>query len=138
MKYIPKETKYKKNRKGKNLNQINTYFNLEKLKFGVIGLKTLEFGKIYSNQLLMLKQSINKIIKKFGNLIINKIAYKSITKKPTQARMGKGKGVVKQWALIVKPGMVLCEINIKNFIKAKAALRRVQIKLPLKTTIIFF
>jgi large subunit ribosomal protein L16 len=138
MEYIPKKTKYKKNRKGKNLNLITTCYNIKKFNFGVIGLKVLEFGKIYSNQLIMLRQSINKIIKKSGKLIINKIAYKSITKKPIQARMGKGKGAVKQWALIVKPGMLLCEIDIKNFYKAKIALSRVQIKLPIKTVITFF
>ena len=87
---------------------------------------------------MMLKQSINKIIKRFGKLIINKVAYKPITKKPIQARMGKGKGSVKSWALLVHPGMILCEIETKHYQLAKKALHSVKIKLPIKTSITFF
>jgi len=52
--------------------------------------------------------------------------------------MGKGKGNVDHWAFNIKVGFTLCEINTKFYIKAIKALKLAQIRLPIKSKILFF
>jgi large subunit ribosomal protein L16 len=92
MLFIPKKSKFKKKQKGKKLNIINKINTINQLKYGNMGLIALESGHINSKQLMALKQTINKIIKKKGKLKINIFPNTPISKKPVEVRMGKGKG----------------------------------------------
>ena len=52
--------------------------------------------------------------------------------KPTEVRMGKGKGSVEYWAAKVKPGRVMFEIDGVTEVVAREALRLAAMKLPVK------
>lgn len=128
----PKKFKFKKVQKGKII-KIN--YKLKQLKFGKIGLKANQSGRITSNQLESARQAIVRKIKRKGKLWINIFPNVPISKKPTEVRMGKGKGNVNYWAAKVKIGTILFEITGVNLNKAKLAFKTGKAKLPIKTTI---
>ena len=59
-----------------------------------------------------------------------------VTKKPTEVRMGKGKGSVEFWAAKVKPGRIMFEIDGVSDAVAREALRLAAMKLPVKTRVV--
>jgi large subunit ribosomal protein L16 len=127
----PKKVKYKKIKKGK-LVQFSYNNNLN---FGTLGLKALESGFISARQLESARQAMARKIKKKGKLWIKIFPNLPITKKPTEVRMGKGKGNVSHWVAKIKGGAVLfevCGINRKTAIKA---FRTGGAKLPIRTQI---
>lgn len=136
MLFTPKKYKFKKHQKGKKLNTVNKLNCLQKLPFGRLGLKALTTGHLNAQHINSFRQTINKIIKKRGKLKINIFPSTSITKKPLEVRMGKGKGNVDRWIFKVRGGVVLCEIETSSVILGLKALKLAQIKIPLKTKII--
>lgn len=136
--FIPKKTKFKKQRKGKTFLRIykkaenNIFFK----KPNKIILKALSAGRLSSQHLLTCKQTINKVIKKYGRLYINAFACTPITKKPLEIRMGKGKGNVDHWIYKVKPGKILFEIIINHEKIGLKAFKLIQNKLPIATKIL--
>jgi large subunit ribosomal protein L16 len=137
MLFVPKKSKFKKQQKGKLLNCINsTTVEVYQLKIGSVGLKSLSADRLTSSQIETLRQTVTKIIKKAGRVIINAFPQTPISKKPIEVRMGKGKGGVDHWVFKVKPGYVLCEIITDNHEIAISALETVQKKLNIKTKII--
>ena len=136
--YFPRQQKFKKQQKGKSFNRINgTILGLNNLKFGTLGLKVIEPIRLNSKQLETIYQSINKIIKKNGRVIIKYFPQTPITKKPIEVRMGKGKGNVDFWVAKIKSGSILCEIETSFKTLALKALTQAKIKLPVKTKICF-
>lgn len=85
----PKQTKYKKIKKGK-LKKLE--FKANSLKFGTAGLKAAESGVINSQQIEAARQAIARKIKRKGKIWIKIFPDLPITSKPTGIRMGKGKG----------------------------------------------
>lgn len=127
----PKKVKYKKIKKGK----LAKYSYKNSLSFGTIGLKALESGLISSRQIEATRQAIVRKMKKKGKIWIKIFPNLPITKKPTEVRMGKGKGGVSHWVARVRGGSVLfevCGINKKTAIKA---FKTGSAKLPVKTQI---
>ncbi len=59
-----------------------------------------------------------------------------ITKKPTEVRMGKGKGSVELWAARVHPGRIMFEIDGVPEDIAREALRLGAAKLPIRTRVV--
>jgi len=137
MLYTPKNTKFKKQRKGKLTANIAKNTSIDLLKYGTVGLKLTDFGRIRVSQLIACRQILRKIMKKHGVIKINLIADTPITKKPIEIRMGKGKGAVDHWVAKVHPGTILFEIETTSTILATKALKAAQLRLPLKTKIIF-
>lgn len=135
----PRNFKYKKQQKGKSFNAIvgRSTPGLAQLKFGSIGLKALAPGRLTAQQINAVRQSINKRIKKLGRLKVNSFPHTPISKKPIEVRMGKGKGNVDHWVFKVKPGCILYEIETTFKAIALKALKNGQIRLPIKTKIIF-
>jgi len=80
---------------------------------------------------------MNKVLKKEGQIKINVVADTPITRKPIEIRMGKGKGSVDHWVSKVGCGAILFEIETTSKILAIKALKLAQLKLPIKTKIIF-
>jgi large subunit ribosomal protein L16 len=128
----PRQTKYKKTRKGK-LTKFE--FKANKLKFGSIGLKSLESGIINSRQIEAARQAIVRKLKRKGKIWIKIFPDLSITKKPTGVRMGKGKGQISHWGARVRGGTVLFEICGVSLSISIAALKTGGAKLPVKTLI---
>lgn len=128
----PKQTKYKKTRKGK-LQKFE--FKSNKLKFGNAGLKALESGLINARQIEAARKVIVRKMKRKGKIWISIFPNIPITSKPTGVRMGKGKGQVSHWAARVRGGTTLFEIAGSNFSIILNALKSGGNKLPVKTKV---
>ena len=134
--FKPKKTKYKKYQKGRLKSNSCSLLHLT---FGCYGLKSLESGRITSWQIESLRQNINRKIKKSGKIWINIFPDIPITSKPSEIRMGKGKGNVDYWIAKVSPGQILFEVigrdsQYSNLIVD--ALKSGSNKLPVKTLIV--
>ena len=131
----PKKTKFKKFKKGK-LKRFE--YNSNTLKFGTIGLKATESGCISARQIESARQAINRKLKRTGKLWIRIFPDISVTSKPVEVRMGKGKGAVSHWISKVKRGSILFELDGVAEKLAKAAFQTGKAKLPVKSKIQIF
>lgn len=128
----PKKTKYKKTRKG-SLKKLE--FKSNSIRFGELGLKAQVSGIITARQIESARRAIARKIKRKGKVWICIFPDLPITSKPTEARMGKGKGAVSHWVAKVKGGTTLFEVcGIPAHI-AIEALKSGSKKLPIKTKI---
>ena len=59
--------------------------------------------------------------------------HKPITKKPAETRMGKGKGAPEYWVAVVKPGLILFEVDGMTEEQAQDAFRSCSHKFNIKT-----
>lgn len=132
MKLQPKKVKYKKISKGR-LAKLD--FKSNKLAFGTIGLKAAESGLISSKQIEAARQAIARKIKRRGKIWIRIFPHIPVTKKPTEVRMGKGKGSISHWVAKVRGGTVLFEMCGVNKILAINAFKTGGAKLCVKTVI---
>ncbi len=126
----PKKVKYRKVQKGRMKG--NAQRGTE-ISFGSYGLKALESDFITARQIEACRITISRAMKREGNMWIRIFPYKSITKKPAEVRMGKGKGNPELWAAPVKPGHLLFELDGVPESVAREALRLASNKLPIKT-----
>ena len=101
--------------------------------FGSFGLKALEAGWITSRQIESARITISRRVRKVGRMWIRIFPDKSITKKPAETRMGKGKGSPEYWVAVVKPGRILFEIEGLDEKDAEETFRLCTYKLPIKT-----
>jgi large subunit ribosomal protein L16 len=128
----PNRIKYKKVKKGK-LSKLE--FKSNTLKFGEIGLKAKISGVISARQIESARRVIVRKMKKKGKIWIRIFPDLPITAKPTESRMGKGKGTVSHWVSRVRSGTVLFEIcGIPKHI-AKEALKSGSSKLSINTCV---
>jgi large subunit ribosomal protein L16 len=109
----------------------------EKIIFGEYALKSLENIKLTAKQIETAKQTINKKLKKLGFVWHRIFPQNPITKKPSEIRMGKGKGAVDHWSAFIYEGTILFEISGISKELAIQALTAGAKKLPQKTKIIF-
>lgn len=128
----PKQLKFKKLKKGK---LVKYKFKSNFLTFGTIGLKACEAGLISNRQLEAARQAIVRKIKRNGKIWMRVFPNYPVTKKPTEIRMGKGKGNVVYWSAKVSGGTILFEICGVNKNIAIAAFKTGAAKLPIKTII---
>ena len=75
-------------------------------------------------------------MKRAGRVWIRVFPDVPVSKKPTEVRMGKGKGSVEFWAARVKPGRIMFEIDGVPDETAREALLLGAAKLPIKTRIV--
>jgi len=129
----PKKVKWRKQHRPK-LKGIATRGN--KLEFGEYGLKSLEYGRIFSNQIEAARVAIVREIGKKAKFWIRIFPHRPYTKKPAEVRMGGGKGDVEGWFAFVKPGTMLFEVTGVSEEDAIEALRIAASKLPVKTKIV--
>ena len=126
----PKRTKFRKQHKGriKGLAKGGTDLN-----FGSHGLKALEPERITARQIEAARRAITRHMKRAGRVWIRIFPDVPVSSKPTEVRMGKGKGSPEFWAAKVRPGRVMFEIDGVPDDVAKEALRLGAAKLPIKT-----
>lgn len=129
----PKRTKFRKMHKGriKGIAKGGT-----SLTFGAYGLKALEPERITARQIEATRRAITRHMKRQGRVWIRIFPDVPVTKKPTEVRMGKGKGSVEFWAAKVKPGRIMFEIDGVTDVVARQALSLGAAKLPIKTRIV--
>ena len=130
----PKKTKFKKFKKNYLSNCRQT--NSTKLTSGIVGLKAIESIRLTARQIEAVRQIINRTLNRKGKIWLKIFPHIAVTSKPTENRMGKGKGSVDYWIFPVKNGTILVEIGGVSISKAKYALAKGAKKLPIKTKII--
>ena len=125
----PKRTKYRKAHKGR-IHGLAT--SAKDLAFGQYGLKAMEPDRVTARQIEAARRALTRHMKRQGRVWIRIFPDVPVSKKPTEVRMGKGKGAVEFWAAKVKPGRIMFEIDGVNEEIAKEALRLAAMKLPIK------
>lgn len=131
---FPKKTKYKKQFKGK---LVGTTIKGTKIIYGKYALKVLEETRLTSKQIEATRRIIVRKMKKLGFLWIRIFPDIPITTKPTENRMGKGKGSVSFWVSKVKKGQILFEISGISLENAKKVLKAGSNKISVKTKFIY-
>ena len=129
----PKRIKYRKPHKG-NLRGMSNSGNY--VCYGTYGMKALEPGWITNRQIEAGRISLSRKVRKIGRLWIRIFPNKSLTKKPAETRMGKGKGSPDSWVSVIKPGRILYEVDGLTEEQAKEAFRACSHKFSIKTKMV--
>ena len=129
----PKRTKFRKQFKGRIHGTAKGGTNLD---FGGFGLKALEPNRVTAREIEAARRAITREMKRAGRVWIRIFPDLPVTSKPTEVRMGKGKGAVDYWAARVKPGRIMFEIDGVADDVAREALRLGAAKLPIKTKVV--
>ena len=127
---LPKKTKYRKVRKGKN-DGVATACNY--VAFGDYGLQSLTNECVTSRQIESARQAMTRHIKRGGKIWIRIFPHTPVTRKPQDVKMGSGKGNPEFFVAKVKTGTVLFEMKGVDEATAREALRLASHKLPIKT-----
>jgi len=129
----PKKTKFRKAHKGR-------IHGLAKggaeLNFGSYGLKAIEPGRITARQIEAARRAMTRHIKRTGKVWIRVFPDVPVSKKPTEVRMGKGKGSPEFWVCRVKPGRIMFEMDGVHDTLAREAFDRAAAKLPIATRVV--
>lgn len=129
----PKRVRYRKTQKGQ-IKGMSTRGHL--LQFGSFGLKSLEPCFITARQIEATRIALTREMKRQGKLWIRIFPDKPLTKKPAEVRMGKGKGALDQFVVVIKPGRIFFELDGVSQEVAMRAARLAAHKLPVKTSFI--
>ena len=129
----PKKVKWRKQQKGRMKGAAHRG---NKITFGEFAIQATECGFITNRQIEAARIAISRKTKRGGNIWIKIFPDKSLTNKPAEVRMGKGKGSPEKWVAVIKPGRVLFEVGGVDPTLAKEALKLATYKLPVKTKII--
>lgn len=129
----PKKVKWRKQQKGRMKGRA---FRGCEITRGEFALQATTCGFITNRQIEAARIAITRKAKRGGNVWIKIFPDKSLTKKPAEVRMGKGKGSPEFWVAVVKPGRILFEIGGVEKEVSLDALRLAQYKLPVRTKII--
>lgn len=129
----PKKTRRRKQFKAKVRGNATRGNNLS---FGDFGLQAVTFGRISARQIEAARVAVGRVMKRGGKLWIRIFPQASITKKPAEVRMGKGKGSPEAWVALVRRGTMLYELKGVESAVAVLALTRAGHKLPVRTKVV--
>lgn len=129
----PKRTKFRRAHKGRIKGKAK---GGTELNFGQYGLKAVDPGRITARQIEAARRAMTRHMKRAGRVWIRIFPDVPVSKKPTEVRMGKGKGSPEFWAARVKPGRVMFEIDGVSAEIAHGAFERAAAKLPVGTRIV--
>ncbi|MEK7098171.1 MAG: 50S ribosomal protein L16 [Patescibacteria group bacterium] len=126
---MPKKTKYRKSHKGKRGGKATRKITVA---FGSYGLKSMENCWVSSRQIESARRAMTGFIKRGGKIWIRIFPDKPVTQKGGEMPMGKGKGPVDHYVAVVKPGMVMFEMEGIPEETAREAMELAAHKLPVK------
>ena len=127
---MPKRIKFRRQHRGRMRGHATRGSSIS---FGEYGLKALDPAWITNRQIEAARVAITRHMKRMGKLWIRVFPDKPITKKPAETRMGKGKGAPEGWVAVVRPGMIMFEVEGVSVELAREAMKLAAAKLPLKT-----
>jgi len=127
---MPKKVKFRKQQRGRMKGKASRGSTLS---FGEFGLQALEPCWLSARQIEAGRITITRFVKRRGKLWVRAFPWKPVTKKPTEVRMGKGKGDPEFWVDVVRPGKILFELEGVPEDLAREAIRLAAHKLPIKT-----
>src|ERR1700709_1956763 len=126
----PKKTKFRKAHKGR-IHGVAT--SGATLSFGQFGLKAMAPERITARQIEAARRALTRHMKRAGRVWIRIFPDVPVSRKPTEVRMGKGKGAPEFWAARVHPGRIMFELDGVSAELAREALTLAAAKLPIKT-----
>ena len=129
----PKRTKYRKAQKGRIHGAAKGGYSLN---FGSYGLKATTAGRVTARQIEACRRAITRHIKRSGRMWIRIFPDVPVSAKPTEVRMGKGKGTPEYWMCRVKPGRIMFELDGVPLGLAEQAFARGAAKLSVQTAIV--
>ena len=129
----PTRTKYRKAHKGRIHGRASRG---EVLNYGSYGLKAMQPERIISKQIESARVALARYMKRTGKVWLRIFPNIPVSKKPTEVRMGKGKGSPEFWVCRVKPGRIIFEVDGIDEATARVALYKASAKLPIKTKFI--
>jgi large subunit ribosomal protein L16 len=129
MALMPARVKYRKHHRGK-VRGVATRGNT--VSYGEYGLQVLTAGWISGRQIEAGRMSASHFLQRQGRVFIRIFPHKSVSSKPLETRMGKGKGEPEYWVAVVKPGTILYEIGGVEETVARQALAMVAHKMPFR------
>ncbi len=130
---MPKRVKFRKYHRGR---LTGSSFRGSTLSFGEFGLKALENAWVTDRQIEASRVTLMRHVKRGGKVWIRIFPDLSVSKKPAETRMGKGKGAPDHWVAVVKKGKVLFEMEGIPLELARESLRLAAHKLPIRTKFI--
>ena len=132
---LPKKTKYRNCQKGgKRICGVAN--SCSTISFGSFALKSLDAGRLKSNQIEAARRCITRTMKRTGKMWIRVFPHIPVTGKALGVRMGGGKGSVDYWMCQVRPGLILFEVDGVTDEVAVEALRKAATKLPFETKVV--
>ena len=129
----PRKVKHRKQHKGRMRGAAQRG---SQIAFGDYALKAVGCGFMTAQQIEAARIAINRKVKRGGQMWIRVFPAKSITKKPAETRMGKGKGSPESWVAVIHPGRILYELKGVPEELALEALRLASYKLPFPCKVI--
>ena len=129
----PKKTRFRKQFKGRISGAAKAGFELN---FGQYGLKAVEPERVTARQIEAARRAITREMKRQGRVWIRVFPDVPVSSKPTEVRMGSGKGAPDYWAARVHPGRIMFEVDGVAEDVAKEALRLGAAKLPIRTRVV--
>src|SRR6201988_4367755 len=133
MPLLPKRVKYRKNQRGSRSGIATRNVSIA---FGEYALQTLERAWITNTQIEAARVALTREMKRKGKLWIKIFPDKSVTSRPPETRMGKGKGAPEYWVAVVRPGNILFELDGVTETVARESLRLAATKLAIRTRFI--
>ena len=133
MALMPRRVKHRKSQRGRirgNATRGN------RVSFGEWGLQSTQAGYISAQIIEACRIAIMQYIRGEGKLYIRIFPHRSVTARPLETRMGKGKGEPDHWVAVVKPGTVMFEIKGVTQDAAKECFARVSHKMPVRVRLI--
>jgi large subunit ribosomal protein L16 len=130
---MPSKVKFRKSQRGRMRGKASRGAELS---FGEFGLQALEPCWLTARQIEAGRITITRYMRRRGKLWVRVFPWKPITKKPTEVRMGKGKGDPEFWVDVIRPGRIIFELEGIPDSVAKEAMRLASHKLPIKTRFI--
>ena len=129
----PTRTKYRKAHKGRIH---GTAARAATLNYGQYGLKAIQPERVIGKQIEAARVALTRYMKRTWKVWTRVFPNIPVSKKPTEVRMGKGKGSPEYWVCRVKPGRIIFEVDGVSESIAKIALYKASTKLPIKTKFI--
>src|SRR5580698_8994019 len=133
MPLMPKRVKYRKTQRGSRAGKASRNIGID---FGEYGLQTMDRAWITNIQIEAARVALTRNMKRKGKLWIRIFPDKSVTARPPETRMGKGKGQPEYWVAVVNPGNILFEVDGVTEPIAKECFRLAATKLPIRTRFI--
>ena len=133
MALMPKRVKHRKSQRGRIKGEAHRG---NRVVFGDFGLQATQGGWINATTIESGRIAAQQYIRGEGRLYIRIFPHKSITSRPLETRMGKGKGEPEHWVAVVKPGTVLFELAGVNEQQAKLCFARLAHKMPVRVRMV--
>ena len=133
MPLMPKRVKYRKTQRGSRAGKASRNIRID---FGEYGLQTMDRAWITNIQIEAARVALTRNMKRKGKLWIRIFPDKSVTARPPETRMGKGKGQPEYWVATVRPGNILFELDGLSETVARESLRLAATKLDIRTRFI--